>query len=179
MALRKVFFLSFLLFTTCGMVFAASLESRHFDVTLEGGVEKSDVLRKIRLKMFRHLSAMSMDDSGGVEEMLKDTLDEIYMEVQDTLDIRLESLRVKLIIVPDMAAISDVIESYYGRTTRTPSFYIFERNTLYIAESELNAGMLAHEIAHALISNYFPVPPPTKIQEILSGYAEYSVKKNS
>lgn len=168
-----------MLFAVYGGVSAATLESRYFDVTFKSGVEKSDVLRKIRLKAYRHLDAMSMSDSGGVEEMLKDTLDEIYLEVQDVLDIRLESLRIKLVIVADMDALDGVIESYYGRTAHVPSFYFFERNTLYIAASELNAGMLAHEIAHAIISNYFPVPPPTKIQEILSGYAEYSVKKNS
>jgi hypothetical protein len=32
-------------------------------------------------------------------------------------------------------------------------------------------------MAHALISNYFVVAPPPKVQEILAGYVEYSVRK--
>ena len=36
---------------------------------------------------------------------------------------------------------------------------------------------IAHEIAHAIINHYFVVPPSVKMQEILSGYVEYSLNK--
>jgi hypothetical protein len=39
--------------------------------------------------------------------------------------------------------------------------------------------MLGHEIAHAIISSFFIVPPPEKIQEVLAGYVDYSLLKKS
>ena len=33
-------------------------------------------------------------------------------------------------------------------------------------------GVLAHEVAHAIINQYFAVPPPSKVQEILSQYVD-------
>jgi len=36
---------------------------------------------------------------------------------------------------------------------------------------------LGHEIGHAVISNYFVVQPPIRIQEVLAGYVEYQLRK--
>ena len=59
------------------------------------------------------------------------------------------------------------------------SYYLHETNTVYISYKDLTLGMLGHEIAHAIISNYFVVLPSAEVQEILSGYVEYSLKKQT
>jgi len=60
---------------------------------------------------------------------------------------------------------------------RERSFYVFDSNTIFISYQDLTLGMLGHEIAHAVISGYFVVPPPDKVQEVLAGYVEYSLRK--
>jgi hypothetical protein len=50
---------------------------------------------------------------------------------------------------------------------------------VYISYPEMTIGMLGHKIAHAIISHYFVVPPPAKIQEVLAGYVEYSIRKSA
>jgi hypothetical protein len=52
-------------------------------------------------------------------------------------------------------------------------------NTIYLSFNEMTLGIISHEMAHAIISNYFVTPPSPKIQEILSGYVEYSIRKKA
>jgi hypothetical protein len=52
-----------------------------------------------------------------------------------------------------------------------------EGNTIYVSLKDVSLGMLAHEVAHAIISSYFVVAPPEKVQEVLAGYVEYSIRK--
>jgi hypothetical protein len=60
-----------------------------------------------------------------------------------------------------------------------PSFYFHEEKTIYISTEDLDLGMLAHEIAHAIISHYFVVPPSERVQEVLSGYVDFHFKKKA
>ena len=37
-------------------------------------------------------------------------------------------------------------------------------------------GILMHEMSHAIISRFFPVPAPVKVQEVLAMYVEYNLQ---
>jgi hypothetical protein len=37
--------------------------------------------------------------------------------------------------------------------------------------------MIGHEMSHAIISRYFGIPAPVKVQEVSSMYVEYNLKK--
>ena len=52
------------------------------------------------------------------------------------------------------------------------AFYSHGMAGIYLTTERLNAGILAHEIAHAVINAYFVTPPPAKMQEILSQYVD-------
>ena len=110
--------------------------------------------------------------------MLKKTLDEIYLEVSDILDIHMYSYRIKLQVLPNKAYVSEVLQEHYSKKIDMPSFYFYEKNTIYISADQINAGILAHEVAHAIVSHYFVVPPPAKVQEVLCGYVEYSLNRS-
>lgn len=53
-------------------------------------------------------------------------------------------------------------------------FAYYEHRTKSIHASVDNAsdGIFAHEVAHAVISQYFSSPPPSKAQEILTQYVD-------
>ena len=72
---------------------------------------------------------------------------------------------------------NEVFRSYFKKEFNERSFYLYTNNTIYISFEDLTLEMLAHEIAHAVISRYFVVLPPAKVQEILCGYVEYILKK--
>ena len=52
------------------------------------------------------------------------------------------------------------------------AFYSEKDNSVTVYANKVTDGVLAHEIAHAVIKAYFRVPPPQKVREILSQYVD-------
>jgi len=68
------------------------------------------------------------------------------------------------------------VESAYRRLGMMgpvpPAFYAHQTESITVSVEEITDGMLAHEIAHAVICHHFPSPPPMKMQEILAQYVD-------
>ncbi len=63
--------------------------------------------------------------------------------------------------------------STLGAYGRIPvAFYSHRNKAVYVSLENISAGILAHEIAHAVINFYFPEPPPERMQEILAQYVD-------
>ena len=165
-------------------VFAEPLiKSKYFSVYADGGIDKVDLLKKLNAGYFLRLGAAFSEKAEHGEEldnMVASTLDAIYLEVSDILDIHMYDLNIDLEILPDRAALASILKPYIGgKTVDMPSFYYYDKNRIYISLADLNSGMLGHEIGHAIVTHYFVVPPPAKLQEVLSGYVEYSIRKHA
>lgn len=52
------------------------------------------------------------------------------------------------------------------------AFYAHGTKSIAVAIDNITDGILAHEIAHAVISAYFQTPPPGRMQEILAQYMD-------
>lgn len=62
---------------------------------------------------------------------------------------------------------------HLGILSKSPvAFYSHKNTAIYISLSDLTDGILAHEIAHAVINFYFVTPPPAQMQEILAQYVD-------
>lgn len=176
---RLLLFLWLGLFFSIPGVFAGQLKSKHFDVTIEGNIDNYELLEKLNANYFLHLNGMYSSSKLDEETIVKDALDALYVEVSDILDIHMYSFEISLVIVPDKVRIAEIIAECGGKYIEVPSFYYYEENTIYISWEDFTIGMFAHEVAHAVISHYFVVPPPEKLQEVLAGYVEYSIRKSS
>ncbi|MFC1808316.1 hypothetical protein ACFL0T_08160 [Candidatus Omnitrophota bacterium] len=111
------------------------------------------------------------------ESSLPSQLDMLYLAVAELMDIRLKNFKCDIKICSDAARLSAVAKKLYGRHVRTGGFYVAEIDTLYVDAQNVNINVLGHELSHAIQCEYFVVPPPEKIQEILSGYVEYQLRK--
>jgi len=158
-------------------LFAESLKSKYFDIEIRQDVDKFDLIKKLKINYFLHLDTATSKTGFEVDDQLKAVLDAIYLEVCDELDIHMPSFRIGLEIMPDRNLVNETVRPYYKGKIDVPSFYRYDNNMIYISSADLTVGMLAHEISHAIISHYFVVPPPMKVQEVLAGYAEYSIRK--
>lgn len=78
----------------------------------------------------------------------------------------------------DEAALSQFIKHEYNIDFSGRSMYQSEKGIIYVSLTDMTAGMLGYEIAHAIISHYFVVPPPARVQDVLCGYVEYSLQKS-
>ncbi|OIO38205.1 MAG: hypothetical protein AUJ72_02910 [Candidatus Omnitrophica bacterium CG1_02_46_14] len=62
---------------------------------------------------------------------------------------------------------------FEAHTLQNPAaLYSHPTRTIILAVNRTTDGILAHEMAHAIINAYFPVPPPEKAQEILAQYVD-------
>ena len=158
-----------------------TVSSKYFTLTIHPGVNKPELLKKLRADYFLQMGpAFSADRSNaaGLDSLLGRTLDAIYLNISDVLDIHMYSFSVDLEIFPDKSALEDELQTYLGKRADMPSFYFYDKNKIFISYNDMTLGMLSHEIAHSIISHYFVVQPSVKVQEVLAGYVEYSVRKS-
>jgi len=86
-------------------------------------------------------------------------VDSIIDRVQSVLDMHPDNFRIK-------------INLYSQYKEGRIAFYSNKEGSITVYADRVTDGILAHEIAHAIICKYFLEPPPEKIQEILSQYVD-------
>ena len=86
-------------------------------------------------------------------------VDELVNRVEDLLDMRPGTIHFDIVLEP----------VYSGGNI---AFYSHEKKTIRVFVDRVTDGVLAHEIAHAVICQYFPFPPPERAQEILAQYVD-------
>ncbi len=165
----------------CGISYAAPGGTRiasgtYFDAFGDARADAYALLAKIDSSYLLYASG-GAGATDAVSDILAKTLDGLYQEVSDILDIHMYSFKGSVVAFADQPALERFLKQQYGIDFPERSLYHFEKNTIYISLADATVGMLGHEIAHAVISNYFVVPPPEKVQEVLCGYVEYSLRK--
>ena len=156
---------------------AQRMESEHFVVYYSPQEDISGLTRQLNIgPSDEFLAGKSMNTgSPGLAGML----DTLFGRIGDILDMHLYSLKINLKICQDESHLSGIYANLFNKVLSSPSrsFYVYDLNTIYISADGFKAGILGHEIGHAMICHYFAVPPPVKIQEVLAGYVEYQLRK--
>ena len=146
------FFLFFLIFSGSGafaaksLVFKTKYVKMHYadDLTLKSFIWRVSG-KKINLPVDFSLA--------------KNIVDMITERVQSVLDMYPVNFSVDIYLYPEYK--HGLIASYNKAT-----------NSIQIYADQVTDGVLAHELAHAVINCYFDSPPPERIQEILTQYVD-------
>ena len=155
------------------------IAGKYFDIYY-GDCDLTEVASKLAAKYFLHIDVFSRNTrSTDIKSIIAQLFDSIYLEVSDILDIHMYSFKGVISIMPDKVGVHDVLSAYMTDPPDVPAFYFNERNTIYVSLADMNLGVLSHEIAHAIIAKYFVINPPDKVQEVLAGYVEYSIRKET
>lgn len=110
-----------------------------------------------------------LDDSIA---LAKFRVDKIMDRVQALLDMYPPGLKIKILSYPDYASLGEQYRGY-GNTGKPPiAFYLHKKRTIFLSVDSITDGMLAHEMAHAVINAFFSEPPPKKMQEVLAQYVD-------
>jgi len=102
--------------------------------------------------------------------------DKLYTKVMDMLNLHIYNLNVEIIMFNNQEELSQKAQLLTGEEFRERSFYLHSAGTIYISYPDMTAGILAHEMTHALLCSYFVNRPSIEMQEILCGYVEYKIK---
>jgi len=176
---KIILFLIFFLSPNLGFPQQRVIESKYFTLEFPRECELVEFAQKINVNYFLQMDIPS-SDTKNFDSIISKTLDALYLEVSDILDIHIYSYHGKIKVYPNKEKLKEnVFRNYPGQKYNLPSVYIHSDNAIHISLADLTLGMLAHEIAHAIISHYFVVPPPAKVQEVLAGYVEYSIRKSA
>lgn len=93
-------------------------------------------------------------------ETASSRIDRLVERVEAILDMQPKSFRIDIYLRRGLLE-SDRV-AFYDRKTRS----------IYISVDHTSDGVLAHEIAHAVIDRYFSSPLPAKVGEILTQYVD-------
>ncbi len=117
--------------------------------------------------------------SKDPEASLHKKMDALYTRVAEILDMRRGMKRVNIEVYPGKKELHKAYSRIVGGVCRVRAWYLFTKNTIYINADDAHEGMLAHEMAHAIIDHYFSVRPPRASAEILARYVDAHLFKKT
>ena len=131
------------------------------------GLEKSIDFGGISAGLF------SSSTPQETEKRLIRKMDALYEKVQRILDMRKAmSNKVRVHVHAGAADLDATFRKIFHKSGSVRSWYVYEYNTVYVNAEDLHEGMLAHELAHAIIDHYLSVRPPRATAEILATYVD-------
>lgn len=110
--------------------------------------------------------------SNDLKEAIHKKVEALFERVQEILDMRTKLNKIILNIYPNKNRLDEIYHHITGTKCQIRSWYIYESNTIYINANDIHEGILAHEMAHAIIDHYFSVRPPRTTAEILARYVD-------
>jgi len=162
--------------TTDGFEASSRFESRYFTVLTQDGADLQGLAARVSVPA--SIRAIIREPVSSYDfYSLKDQLDLMFLAVSEIMDIRLKNFECKVKICRNAAALTEAAKAVYGRAVKTGGFYVADTNTLYIDAENADMAILGHELSHAVQVQYFVVPPPATVQEVLSGFVEYQLRK--
>ena len=159
-----------------GFVLGKQIKSRYFTIHLKSGVDTDRLTMKIALPS--SIKAIIRSSTVGFkDDNLEDQLDLLYLAVYEILEIHLKQFQSSVKVCDDSDCLSNVAKKLFGQEIKSGGFYVVALDTLYVDSDNVTLNILGHELAHAILTKYFVVPPSERIQEVLAGYVEYAFRK--
>ena len=104
--------------------------------------------------------------------MVSRKTDLLFERVQEILDMRRKTKKVAVQCYADRTELDNEFFRIYRKKNHVRAWYWFKNNTIYLNLDDLHEGMLAHEMAHAIIDQFLLVRPPPTTAEILARYVD-------
>jgi hypothetical protein len=131
------------------------------------------------LKQCGLFQSFSCSGSDKLNDEVTKRVDAVYERVQDIMGMRTKTEKVIIKIFSNKKQLQaayrklnkEAIQNYQTSIS-IRAFYIQKNDTIYLNIDDLHEGMLAHEMAHAIIGRYFLVRPPRSTAEILAQYVD-------
>lgn len=117
----------------------------------------------------------SSQSAGDAKNDLIRKVDLLFEKVQLILDMRKAMGKVTVRVVSNGDQLNEIWGRIYKNGNNPRGWFIFDYNTVYLNARDVHEGMLAHELAHAIIDHYLTVRPPRATAEILAKYVDMNL----
>lgn len=98
--------------------------------------------------------------------------DALFEKVQRILDMRKKMRKVQINVYRNKLELQKAYTSIFKRSGNLRAWYLFRKHTIYMNAEDTHEGMLAHEMAHAIIDHFLEIRPPRASAEILARYVD-------
>lgn len=117
------------------------------------------------------------NQSYPIESRILSRLESILLRVEEILAMYPENMEIKIRIYRDREELSQQYSQMFGSVERYKSFYVHPMNTIFTSMTDVTDSEMSHEMAHAVIDNYFRVVPPSKTTELLATYVDSHLER--
>ncbi|MBW2109096.1 MAG: hypothetical protein JRI36_10595 [Deltaproteobacteria bacterium] len=155
------------------------LETAHTVIRYQDPKDLTKLNARIRFpgKNWGIIRLFKPGDIKDLRSMVVRKVDIIFERAQQILGMRKPMKKVSIRVYQNRAQLHQAYKTIYGGRCRIRAWYRYRNNSVYVNVRDLNEGMLAHELAHAIIDNYLDVRPPRATAEILARYVDSHLKR--
>ena len=115
--------------------------------------------------------------SKDTVSMVCSKVDIIFERVQEILEMRKKMGKVHILLHKHKEDLRKTFSQIYNRPCQIRAWYRYKNNSVYLNVRDIHEGMLAHELAHAIVDHYLLVRPPKATAEILARYVDKHLKQ--
>lgn len=164
-----------------GFSYDKKIEGKYITVYCAPGLDVPRLAPQLNIRPTDEILAGRPWKSGNPSDGdLAPMLDTLFIQVSDILDMHLYSLKTDVKICGTSEELAGIYKRLFGTSLGgRRSFYIYDLNAVYVSADAFQPGIIGHEISHAIIGHYFGIPAPVKVQEVLSMYVEYNLKRKT
>jgi hypothetical protein len=155
---------------TAGPAKAGTLETRYATIIYDNDDLLREFNKGVRLQGLSYL--MGGRSNLTVADEVRNKVDIIAERVQMVLEMYVKTLKFKIVLLSSVREVRRVYRERYGRDANFISFFSPGERTIYLSTDDVELRIFAHEVAHAVVDQYFRVSPSVKIHEMLAKYAE-------
>jgi hypothetical protein len=152
------------------------VESRYCTILCHPDVDINRVNKRVRIKLYDIVLDKNFYSSknNSVEGQVAEKFDRIFVKAEKILDMYPRKIHPTVKIFKNQSQLDDEYARTFGHPNRKRriSYYVHKYTTIYTTEQVVRAGILAHEMGHAITDHYFLIPPPEKVKELLAQYVE-------
>ncbi len=107
-----------------------------------------------------------------IEDEVAAKINFIVEKTMAVLDMFPPELRFSLVIHPGTRQVQQDFKNLYQVDVNYIAFYAPAENRVFFSADNARLRVVAHEIGHVIVENYFIISPPQHIHEVLAQYAE-------
>ena len=155
------------------------VESSYATIFVDKDIGLKDVVKRIDVSFAIYdpiESRLFLNKGISDEERLANKIDIIVRKARKILDMHPQGFNVNIRVYESNQDMWDTYQEIFKERKEYIAFYIHKFQTVYISLDNVSESVLAHEIGHSIIDNYFGVLPPMKIRELLACYVDVHLK---
>lgn len=162
-----------------GFVSADKIEGKYFTLYYSSELKPVGLDKQLNITRKDQILVAAAQPIS-TNEPFSEMLDILFLRVSDLLDIHLYSFHGVIKVCKDYASLNNIYKEMFNDDLEGQhSFLIKNLNTIYISAESFSREVIGRELVYAILSQYFQVQTPIRVQDVLANYVVYQLKNDS